>query len=496
MTTATQREESTATAGPKHTACTWDKAVACFTRPEWSVQHTRGGLLGAGSSSLDAALHEGPLRPGDLDAAARALVPLGRLVAAGSWEEAHALEATLGERADLGLAVTSRLILDDGRRVTVAERCADVGLEPRRGGAHPGAYKMSRYKAYHQMQSAVARLVPIGVRDIIEIGDSNGVIRAMLGGGIGGGVREPSYFRAHYPPHDLQTLDLIPAASCDVFICDNTLEHVADPHAAVRQMSRVIRPGGWLVLFAPFIAMCQDDDRCRWSKRALAELLAPHFDAGMLGAWGNVEACCWYMRANKWLRVLGERGGVLTCRDSRDPASPVVEVPAHNDRLHPIHVWAVARRAGGERATALDATPLSRWAGLDVAHKEGTAALAAALPRGARVGVISSTPASVADRLSELAARPVCVCADLWGATDALSNGFESHASLAGAGQLDAVVLDPEGTSPALPASAGELVTGLPGASLVLGDGERARALASELAARGLRERRPGLFTR
>jgi SAM-dependent methyltransferase len=182
-------------------------------------------------------------------AALAALKPLGRLVVGGDWAANEAMDRWLAEGGSgvggVGCSVTSRMVLEGGRRAFVAERWGDAGASPRRAGAHAGAYKMSRYKAYHQMQAAVARLVPGDVRDVIEIGDSNGVIRDMLGKG------PLNYFRAHYPPHDLQTLELIEDGSRDVFICDNTLEHVADPHAAVRQMARVIRPGGWLVLFAP-----------------------------------------------------------------------------------------------------------------------------------------------------------------------------------------------------------------------------------------------------
>lgn len=424
---------------PRWQPCTWEKALASFVRPGWSVRRSGSALSGVTACGVDAVVFDDSPRAEDLLLAADALAPLGRIVTLNTWPDANALERRLSEDGALGLAVTSRLVLEDGRRVTVIEKCGDAGAEPRRRGAHPGAYKMSRYKAYHQMQSAVARLIPTDVRDVIEIGDSNGVIRAMLGGVSG---REPEYFRAHYPPHDLQTLTQIPDASRDVFICDNTLEHVADPHAAVRQMTRVLRPGGWLVLFAPFIAMCQDDDRCRWSTRALSELLAPHFDSGMLGAWGNVEACCWYMRANKWLRVIGDHGGVLRCRDSRLEATPIVEVPSNHDRLHPIHVWAVARRGGTDLPKALVDTPLARWGGLPLAAKEPTAALARSLSPGASVLVAAASPGHLADRLAELGLRPTCFASDAWGATEALSRGFACTDSPEDAGAFDAAVFD------------------------------------------------------
>lgn len=401
--------------------CTFKKVVACFTRPSWSIATDSAGCKATHAQSLDAAILDGSIDAIDIDAVALALKPLGRMIVAAPWKHAEALETSIRDASAAPgnrLAVTSRLVLDDGRRVVVAERCGDAGLATRRRDAHAGAYKMSRYKAYHQMQAAVARLVPATVKDVIEIGDSNGVIRDMLGSG-----EALDYFRAHYPPHDLQTLHLIPDASRDAFICDNTLEHVADPHAAVRQMARVLRPGGWLVLFAPFIAMCQDDDRCRWSVRALGELLAPHFDSGMLGGWGNIEAACWYMRANKWLRVVAQRGDTLLCRDSREAGSPIVEVPAANDRLHPIHVWGVVRKAD----SGLPVPPGARiesFLGLNLDHKAPTKALSEMLPLGANVLIGPGDDGSIADRLIELGLKPTVMASNPALTTAALSRGY------------------------------------------------------------------------
>jgi SAM-dependent methyltransferase len=49
---------------------------------------------------------------------------------------------------------------------------------------------------------------------------------------------------------DVTRLDL-PDASFDVVFCSHVLEHVPDDRAAMRELRRVLRPGGWAVLQTP-----------------------------------------------------------------------------------------------------------------------------------------------------------------------------------------------------------------------------------------------------
>ena len=49
---------------------------------------------------------------------------------------------------------------------------------------------------------------------------------------------------------DLQALAL-PDDSVDVVLCNHVLEHVPDDAAALRELHRVLRPGGWAVLQVP-----------------------------------------------------------------------------------------------------------------------------------------------------------------------------------------------------------------------------------------------------
>lgn len=45
----------------------------------------------------------------------------------------------------------------------------------------------------------------------------------------------------------------LPAESVDTVICTEVLEHVRDPLAAIAEMARVLRPGGYMILASPFV---------------------------------------------------------------------------------------------------------------------------------------------------------------------------------------------------------------------------------------------------
>ncbi len=51
---------------------------------------------------------------------------------------------------------------------------------------------------------------------------------------------------------DLRHADA-PDASYDAVFCSGVLEHIDDVHAAVREVWRLLRPGGWFVVGVPFM---------------------------------------------------------------------------------------------------------------------------------------------------------------------------------------------------------------------------------------------------
>lgn len=47
----------------------------------------------------------------------------------------------------------------------------------------------------------------------------------------------------------------VPDASFDAVLCSEVLEHVPDPVAAIKEFSRILKPGGTLLLTAPFCSL-------------------------------------------------------------------------------------------------------------------------------------------------------------------------------------------------------------------------------------------------
>jgi SAM-dependent methyltransferase len=83
-------------------------------------------------------------------------------------------------------------------------------------------------------------------------------------------------------PHGLEQADLVgtaydipaPAESFDTVLCTAVLEHLEEPAKALRETHRVLRPGGTVILTAPFIWHLHEEPRdfFRYSKHGLVHL--------------------------------------------------------------------------------------------------------------------------------------------------------------------------------------------------------------------------------
>jgi glycosyltransferase involved in cell wall biosynthesis/SAM-dependent methyltransferase len=74
---------------------------------------------------------------------------------------------------------------------------------------------------------------------------------------------------------DLEDMGVVRDASIDTVLCSEVLEHVPHPERAVREIARVLRPGGSLVITVPFMARLHEEphDYFRYTRHGLRLLL-------------------------------------------------------------------------------------------------------------------------------------------------------------------------------------------------------------------------------
>lgn len=122
---------------------------------------------------------------------------------------------------------------------------------------------------------------------------------AEISGKWGAGMGFRSHCSFHYPQHDPCTGpfrdDGGKVRKFDLILANQVWEHIDRPHAATRNVWRMLRPGGWFWLAVPFFVPyhAAPVDCSRWSARGLANLLVEGgFDEGRVQAlqWGNRHA--------------------------------------------------------------------------------------------------------------------------------------------------------------------------------------------------------------
>jgi len=124
------------------------------------------------------------------------------------------------------------------------------------------------------------RAQDVAGRSVLDVGCGDRPYASIFPGAVGFDVPGNRHADLH------GSIDAIPVdgASFDVVLCLQVLEHVPDPAAAVRELHRVVRPGGRVLLTThgvyPFHP--NPDDLWRWTHQGLERLFLTN------GEWASV----------------------------------------------------------------------------------------------------------------------------------------------------------------------------------------------------------------
>jgi ubiquinone/menaquinone biosynthesis C-methylase UbiE len=121
-----------------------------------------------------------------------------------------------------------------------------------------GWYERERHLPYHRMLDdlEVALVERYGAgKDVLEVGCGTGLIlgrvaetaRTAAGVDLSGGMLAPAHARGLAVAQASATALPIATASVDVAYSFKVLAHIPDIQGALREMARVVRPGGWVL---------------------------------------------------------------------------------------------------------------------------------------------------------------------------------------------------------------------------------------------------------
>jgi len=161
---------------------------------------------------------------------------------------------------------------------------------------------------------------------IIEFGGSNGMVRQIF--------NHPNYEIAeNYPRVDIQDLKDFESDYYSFIILDQVLEHVANPWRAIKEVYRLLKKGGWLIVGTPFLVQIHKspEDYWRFTKDGLAELLQG-FSEKHIKSWGNKEIAVFHILLGSWPNA----------RCIRKLTPFLFNLP--NEEDYPYVIWAYAKK--------------------------------------------------------------------------------------------------------------------------------------------------------
>ncbi len=181
--------------------------------------------------------------------------------------------------------------------------------------AHPAGEHWQRQVMNASVEAKIDTLDPSGVRV------------AEISGDLHGTRPWREYTALAWPDFDLSA-PLTETRRFDLVICEQVLEHVPDPWAAVRNLHALCEPGGRLIVSTPFLVKLHEEffqrDYWRFTPRGLETLLTgAGFEIEQLESWGN-RAC-----------VVGNFSSWSAYRRWHS---------LRNEPDFPLQVWAFARR--------------------------------------------------------------------------------------------------------------------------------------------------------
>jgi SAM-dependent methyltransferase len=201
-----------------------------------------------------------------------------------------------------------RITHSERRLVHAIVRCPDCGMVSLPRAEAPAVSYEDAADPYYleQADERVAnadRLLALlpGGGQLLELGCACGflLLAARARGFAVRGIEPSSWAAAHARSAyglDVQTGSLdtvsVPSASCDAVVMADVIEHLLDPRRTVRQIARVLRPGGRLLLLTPDVGSL------------VARVLGPRW-------WGLLDDHYFYFSRQTLRRFLEEEGFVV-----------------------------------------------------------------------------------------------------------------------------------------------------------------------------------------